>query len=109
MKMSDPVNLADVRFAEATPEQFREFWEGQGWKVDATGADYQARKEARFGVAVYVVLVEGMAIADIYLGYAGESLGRWFEFPEPMPRTFGETLRLANNLAQAELFGGWAE
>ena len=44
-----------------------------------------------------------------YLGYAGESLGRWFEFPEPVPRTFGEALRLANNLAQAELFGGWAE
>lgn len=103
------MNLAEVRFDEATPEQFREFWEGQGWMVDISAKECQARKESLFGIAVYVVRYGSLSVPDIYLGYAGDSRGRELEFPYPLIATFGEALRLANNLAQAELFGGWAE
>lgn len=37
--MSELVNVSpDTRFDEATPDQFRKFWEGQGWVMSSVGA-----------------------------------------------------------------------
>ena len=103
--MSDSVNVSpDTRFDEATPDQFREFWERQGWKVDDINVvNFDATRRLPSGHWVDV---------SFLMTHAGElSMGfrvKWIRLDESIA-TFGEALRLANNLAQAELFGGWAE
>ena len=105
--MSDPVNLAGTRFDEATPDQFREFWEGQGWRVERRSFASDTLMASRITAidnTVYVWPDGKLSLAD-----PGEFAGYPGSFLMVFPATFGEALRLANNLAQAELFGGWAE
>jgi hypothetical protein len=104
MKVSDPVNLADVRFDEATPDQFEKYWRAQGWAVDeASVVNYGATRRLSSGHWLDVRFLTGHA------GYLVISLrSNWIRLNDSIA-TFGEALHLANNLAQAELFGGWAE
>ena len=93
------MNLADVRFDEATPDQFRKFWEEQGWAVVKVGATRKLHADLWVDVSF-------LASRDRRLSIGFHNC--WLTLPHPLA-TFGEALRLANNLAQAELFGGWAE
>ena len=98
------MNLGQTRFDEATPDQFCEFWEGQGWKVvDCSDIERVAERvfSAGFRVNIYSLLSHA---GDLSIG----KKNRWLRLSESIA-TFDEALRLANNLAQAELFGGWAE
>lgn len=104
--MSDPVNASpDTRFDEATPDQFREFWEGQGWKVSLAPKPNLAFRKPNRGPCIRVCAYF-QEPAYISLGFNEDDTE--IEFDE-LIGTFGEALRYANNLAQAELFGGWAE
>ena len=104
--MSDPVNVSpDTRFDEASDAQFREFWEAQGWKVDVIQKPNLATRKPNRGPCI---CVQSYWREDGYISLAFNPGDTEIEFSEIMD-TFGEALRYANNLAQAELFGGWAE
>ena len=104
--MSDPVNVSpDTRFDEATPDQFREFWEAQGWRVGTGTKTRAAVRSTRRGPYICIrAYSHGQGLIKAGLNETDTEI----EFDEFIT-TFGEALRLANNLAQAELFGGWAE
>lgn len=103
-----PVNVSpDTHFDKATPDQFRAFWEAQGWTVEKqslASAALMASRITAIDNTVYVWQDGKLSLAD-----PGEFAGCPGSFLMVFPATFGEALRLANNLAQAELFGGWAE
>ena len=102
--MSDPVNVSpDTRFDEASDAQFREFWEAQGWKFQQHILGEFALRKTKLRVVITIAALS-RCDAEVWATNRDSKI----LFPTPIA-TFGEALRLANNLAQAELFGGWAE
>lgn len=80
----------ELRFDQATGEQFFEFWKAQGFKLRNGGADKDCRfvgKPIRVHPSGYVLFGDEGVI-----------------FP-----TFGQALDAANQLANTELFGGWVK
>lgn len=99
------MSLAEVRFDEASDAQFREFWEAQGWKI--TRVSVSGLTASRHTKSADILFVDNGDEAYIGLGNDGDIHACFWV--GDMIATFGEALRYANNLAQAELFGGWAE
>ena len=90
-------DLSKLTFADATPEQFRQFFEGQGWTI----------------------VTSGDACRDLGSGHFCEVSAKWgfvqlykdcWHLNVAFPTTFfGEALEAANELANTRAFGGWAE
>ena len=90
------MNLRDIKFADATPEQFREFWEGEGWIVASSNGTFPtfACKYVRLGSYRVEIREHGLV-------YFNESFTSTFT-------TFGEALDAMNELANTKIMGGWA-
>ena len=109
--------MRNLKFTDATPEQFKEFWEGEGWEVSWVGTTPIATKMTvgpgseremsvrRTGEAC-LLLAEQVAIlhndgAEPTFEDAEVSLEVW--------ETFGEAADALNELANTRIMGGWAE
>ena len=86
--------MKDLKFSEATPAQFREFWEGAGWQIQPKGGLWACR-----GTLMQIVWVTTHGMVQLFDHLGGSVL-------VDRPTTFGEALELANKIADA--LGGWA-
>ena len=87
--------LYSMQFADATPEQFKEFWEAAGFDYFPKPCRWIGRP-TKCGLTVF-------ASVD----------GRISFYGPPAPRvsftTFGEAHSAIEELAATKIFGGWAE
>ena len=97
-------DLANVRFDEATDEQFRDFWSEAGFALISGPKMRGATREAKYSGEISVRMFLGDS-GYISIGTNGDMD---FEFSEIMD-TFGEALDHMNALAAVPLFGGWAD
>jgi len=94
----DPHPLASMRFDEATPEQFREFWEAAGFAIGAHDKKMWADKPLN-GVTDELTVFQGGMITL----WSGDS-----DIHIASPLTFQEALDALNELAATKIMGGWA-
>ena len=91
------MSLRDIKFSEATPEQFREFWEGEGWRLSIGQVGGHAVRATNDDYEIYV--------------YTYGSFSLDWEMHETWPKiqcaTFGEAIDAANELANTRICGGW--
>lgn len=93
-----PHPLASMRFDEATPEQFREFWEAAGFVIGGNAHVGIWADKLVNGFPDELTVSKNGAI-DMYEGATSIYLGRL--------ATFQEALDALNELAATKIMGGW--
>jgi hypothetical protein len=96
----DPHPLGSVRFDEATPEQFRDFWGTAGFATADQDFSSVWRRQRSTGSGQKVYIYEDGVIlwGDNWLNPVSK----------PMFPTFQEALDALNELAATKIMGGWA-
>ena len=104
-------NPADLRFDQATADEFRTFWEGQGFEVKQDAVmQCVSRKTENY---MWLALTHWFRLGRVELNLLdcpyGEP-GNCMDLAEfPIQTTFGEALEILNELANTRAFGGWAK
>lgn len=87
-------------FGKATLDEFEAFFEKAGWEVDGKFA----KKPTRSNVTVEIAWVFNTGYINLI-----DPCGEKVQFENFGANTFGKALRLADNLAQADLMEGWTD
>jgi hypothetical protein len=107
-------NPADLRFDQATADEFRAFWEAQGWRVREYAVVYgeagslcaYRETNSREAIGAHHLPAPGVAYLDMREAGEGPEEARGFGLPVT---TFGEAIEILNELAETRAFGGWAK
>ena len=83
--------MRNLKFTDATPEQFKEFWEGEGWEVIWPMPYGKALRKTKTGFFLSIVFEISIGTSQV-----------------PLPETFGEAADALNELANTRIMGGWA-
>lgn len=99
------MNPRDLKFTDATPEQFKEFWEGERWQLIPQGHGYSPcaiknLKTQFHGSVSSSLYVWGLGVIGLKT-FGGSMAIR-------QVNTFGEALDALNELANTRIMGGWA-
>jgi hypothetical protein len=102
-------NPADLRFDQATADEFRAFWEAQGWTVlDAEAEEISARRVTESHDSAHITLCFDAGVDAFGWIGIGECDDHAKTCCNSRPSTFGEALEILNELANTRAFGGWA-
>ncbi len=105
--------MTDLTFAKATADEFRAFWEAQGFEVREYAVVYGeagslcAYRETNSREAIGTHHLPAPGVAYLDMREAGGDLEDARGFGLPVT-TFGEALEILNELAATRAFGGWA-
>lgn len=88
--------MTDLRFDQATADEFRAFWEAQGFAV----WPYSVTRNTAKGIEVWGTFTYMECFLDSHEVRVGF---------DPETTTFGEALEILNELANTRAFGGWAK
>lgn len=101
-------NPADLRFDQATADEFRTFWEGQGWTVATDQYHWSAARDTNLGPFLCAEVHHKMGVS--FYALAGLGCGDpGLQVRRGGITTFGEALEILNELANTRAFGGWAK
>lgn len=100
-----------MRFDQATAEDFRAYWEGQGWTVKQDAVMQCAHRNTAnyFCIALVHWFRSGRKEVSLLDGPWGEPVNCMDLAELPAVTTFDQALDILNELANTRAFGGWAE
>ena len=104
--------MTDLRFDQATAEEFRAFWEGQGFEVnvwscrDGDPDCIDVTRTTKSEDCLWLSYHGGQVLPSVYPADDGPDSAVAFGTPIT---TFGEALEILNEIAATRAFGGWAD
>jgi len=102
--------VTDLTFAKATAEEFRAFWESQGFEVGQDAVmQYVSRMAENYMWVALTHWIRHRRVEVNLLDCPYGEPGNCMDLAEfPIQTTFGEALEILNELAATRAFGGWA-